>query len=177
MKEFDFIELASQNDLDLIETTSERNGYPLDLKKAIIGFTSMEEARSVADQHDLSVEIFHKRDGWNVWYRTGRQAYEPFTRSAEDYGDDFSLFTVSDADYYYENEVQDIVADFDNFEDIEKFLKERREVYDAICNLDDDEALVTYQGRLYEIIKRHTMGYYFDTYYYAIGVIDWNNED
>lgn len=177
MTEFDFIELASQNDLDLIETTSERNGYPLNLKKAIIGFDSMEEARIVADQNDLSVEIFHKRDGWNVWYRTGRQAYEPFTRSAEDYGDDFSLFTASDTDSYYENEVQDIVADFDNFDDVEEFLKERREVYDAISNLDDKEALVTYQGRLYEKIRRISMGYYFDTHSYAIGVIDWNKED
>ena len=51
------------------------------------------------------------------------------------------------------------------------------EVYDAICALEDDEAVVTYQGSLYEKIKRHSMGYYFDTHYYAIGLIDWNNED
>ena len=74
-------------------------------------------------------------------------------------------------------EVQKIISDFDNFEDVEKFLKERREVYDAICALDDNEAVVTYQGRLYEEIKRHSMGYYFDTHSYAIGLIDRNNED
>ena len=78
---------------------------------------------------------------------------------------------------YYENEVKEIISVFDNFEDVEKFLKERREVYDAICALDDDEAVVTYQGSLYEKIKRHSMGYYFDTHSYAIGLIDWNNED
>ena len=71
MKQFDFIDLAAQGGFELIETTSERSGYPLDLKKAIIGFDSMEEAREYAEQHDLSIEIFHKRDGWNVWYRTG----------------------------------------------------------------------------------------------------------
>ena len=177
MKQFDFIDLAAQGGFELIETTSERSGYPLDLKKAIIGFESMEEAREYAEQHDLSIEIFHKRDGWNVWYRTGDREYEPFTRTAEQYGDDYNLFTAEYADYYYENEVKEIISDFDNFKDVEKFLKERREVYDAICDLEDDEAVVTYQGSLYEKIKRHSMGYYFDTHYYAIGLIDRNNED
>ena len=177
MKQFDFINLAAQGGFELIETTSERSGYPLDLKKAIIGFESMEQAREYAEQHDLSIEIFHKRDGWNVWYRTGNRAYDPFTRTAEDYGDDYNLFTADDAADYYENEVKEIISDFDNFEDVEKFLKERREVYDAICALDDNEAVVTYQGSLYEKIKRHSMGYYFDTHSYAIGLIDRNNED
>lgn len=62
MKQFDFIDLAAQGGFELIETTSERSGYPLELKKAIIGFDSMEEAREYAEQHDLSIEIFHKRD-------------------------------------------------------------------------------------------------------------------
>ena len=87
MTQFDFIDLAAQGGLELIETTSERNGYPRCLKKAIIGFDSMEEAREYAEQHNLSIEIFHKRDGWSLWYRTGNRAYDPFIRTAEDYGD------------------------------------------------------------------------------------------
>ena len=154
MKQYDFIDLAAQKGLDLIETTSERSGYPLDLKKAIIGFASFEEANELAQEHGLSIEVFQRRDGWNVWYRTGNRAYDPFTRTAEDYGDDYNLFTAGDAADYYENEVDD-----------------------AICALEDNEAVVTYQGSLYEKIKKHSMGYYFDTHYYAIGLIDWNNED
>jgi len=177
MTQFDFIDLAAQGGLELIETTSERNGYPRCLKKAIIGFDSMEEAREYAEQHNLSIEIFHKRDGWSLWYRTGNRAYDPFTRTAEDYGDDYLLFTADDANNYYENEVQEIISDFDNFDDVENFLKERREVYDAICALGEDEAVVTYQGSLYEEIKLHSMSYYFDTHHYAIGLIDWDNED
>jgi len=87
------------------------------------------------------------------------------------------LFTADDANNYYENEVQEIISDFDNFDDVENFLKERREVYDAICALGEDEAVVTYQGSLYEEIKLHSMSYYFDTHHYAIGLIDWDNED
>ncbi len=73
--------------------------------------------------------------------------------------------------------VKEIISDFDNFEDVEKFMKERREVYDAICALDDNESVVTCQGSLYEEIKIHSMGYYFDTHSYAIGLIDRNDED
>ena len=177
MTQFDFIDLAAQGGLELIETTSERNGYPRCLKKAIIGFDSMEEAREYAEQHNLSIEIFHKRDGWSLWYRTGNRAYDPFIRTAEDYGDDYLLFTDDDANNYYENEVQEIISDFDNFDDVENFLKERREVYDAICALGEDEAVVTYRGSLYEKIKLHSMSYYFDTHHYAIGLTDWDNED
>ena len=177
MKQFDFINLAAQGGFELIETTSERSGYPLDLKKAIIGFASFEEANELAQEHDLSIEVFQRRDGWSLWYRTGNRAYDPFTRTAEQYGDDYNLFTADDAADYYENEVQEIISDFDNFEDVEKFLKERREVYDAICALDDNEAVVTYRGSLYEEIKLHSMSYNFDTHHYAIGLIDWDNED
>jgi len=87
------------------------------------------------------------------------------------------LFTADDANNYYEDEVQKIISDFDNFDDVGNFLKERREVYDAICALGEDEAVVTYRGSLYEEIKLHSMSYYFDTHHYAIGVIDWDNED
>ena len=177
MKQFDFENLACQNGLELIETTSERSGYPRNLKKAIIGFASFEEASEYAEKHDLSIEIFQKRDGWNVWYRTGYRAYEPFTRTAEQYGDDYNLFTAEYAADYYENEVQEIISDCDNFDDVERFLKERREVYDAICALGEDEAVVTYLGSFYEEIKLHSMSYYFDTHHYAIGLIDWDNED
>lgn len=35
MKQFDFIDLAAQGGFELIETTSERSGYPLDLKRLL----------------------------------------------------------------------------------------------------------------------------------------------
>ena len=176
MKQFDFEDLAYKEGLELIETTSERNGYPRCLKKAIIGFDSMEEADECAQKYGLSVEIFHKRDGWNLWYRTGNRAYEPFTRKVEEFGADYELFTAGGEEYYYEDEVRPFIDEFFNFEDVEKFLKERRQVYEEILLLKDNQAVLTYQGLFCDVIKLHTMSYNCDTHNYAIGVIDWNNE-
>ncbi len=174
MTKFDFIDLASKKGLDLIDTTSETNGYPRFLEKAIIGFDTMEEAEECAQKYGLSVEIFHKRDGWNLWYRTGNKAYEPFTRKAEEFGADYELFTAGGEEYYYEDEVRPFIDDFFNFEDVEKFLKERRQVYEEILLLKDNQAVLTYQGLFCDVIKLRTMSYNCDTHNYAIGVIDWN---
>lgn len=70
----DIEEIAYENGLELIDTTSAMNGYPQCLKKAIIGFDSFEEADKLAKENGLSIEIFTKRDGWNLWYRTGDKA-------------------------------------------------------------------------------------------------------
>lgn len=69
--------IAYENGLELIETTSERNGYPANLKYAIIGFNSFEEAEKIAKDNNLSIEIFTKNDGWQLYYRTGNRVHEP----------------------------------------------------------------------------------------------------
>lgn len=177
MTQFDFIALAEDAGLQLVDTTSESTGYPKNIKRAIIGFETMEEAQEYAEKYNLSIETFRKRDGWNLWYRTGDRAYEPFTRSAEDFGDDYMMYTANDEENYYLTEVKDAVSDFDNFDDIEQFLKERREVYDAICMLTGDEVVITERGVLSEVIPLHTMNYSYDTYHHAIGLIDRHSED
>ena len=118
----DLAEIASENGLQLIETTASRTGYPERLQKAIIGFDTFEQAEELAKENGLSIEFFRKRDGWNFWYRTGSTAYEPFRRSAEDFGDDYSEFSKEDLEDFYENEVQPMVSDFENFDDLRSFL-------------------------------------------------------
>lgn len=177
MTQFDFIELAVENNLEIIDTTSECNGYPRNIQKAIIGFETFEEAESLAKENNLDIEVFEKRDGWNFWYRTGERAFEPFGRSAEDYGDDYKIFTASDQEDFYENEVQSFIGEFENFDSVEDFIKKGHEVYDAICDLEEGEAVVTHEGCLYEVIQLHTMAYSYDTHHYAIGLIDRNEED
>lgn len=99
-------QIAYQNGLELIETTSERTGYPANLRHAIIGFETFEEAEKIAGENNLSIEIFTKRDGWQLYYRTGNSAHEPFKNSADNYGDDYHGFTTEDIDTFYEEEVK-----------------------------------------------------------------------
>ena len=44
MTQYEFENIASENGLQIICTTSEGNGYPHDLKDAIIGFKTFDQA-------------------------------------------------------------------------------------------------------------------------------------
>ena len=155
----------------VIDTTSAMNGYPEALKPALIGFDSYEDAERVAKEYGLSVEIFTKRDGWQLYYRTGNRAYSPIEVTAEDYGDDYRSFTSSDYDGFYENEVQERISEFKTFDDVEQFLEAKKKIYEAIEDLEEDEMVITCRGEYYETVKRYTMSRYYDTKTTVIGVI------
>lgn len=161
-----------ENGLEVISTTSARNGYPQSLQRAIIGFDSFEQADKLAKENGLSIEIFTKRDGWNLWYRTGDKAWEPFERSAEEYGDDYREFSEEDLEGFYENEVQPFVSDFADFASLRSFLDNKEKIYDKIEEADDDELVITSEGNYYDTIKKTTMEYCYDTHHFAIGLID-----
>lgn len=167
----DFYTIAEIENLQVIETTSAMNGYPQSLKKALIGFQSFEEAERIASEYGLSIEIFTKRDGWQLYYRTNNRAYSAIEISTEDFGDDYRSFTASDYDDFYENEVQDMIGEFESFEDVESFLKSQKKIYEAIENLEDDEMVLTCQGKYYDTVKQYTMCHYYDTKMTIIGLI------
>lgn len=167
-------EIAYEQGLDFITTTSEGTGYPSHLRDAIIGFDTYEQAEELAKEYNLSIEIFTKRDGWNLWYRTGHEAWEPFERSAEDYGDDYSGYTKADLEDFYENEVQPFVADFNDFTSLRDFLDTMENVKERIEDAEDDEIVITCCNDYCETIKATTMAYEYDTHHYAIGLIESN---
>lgn len=168
----DLVEIASENGLQLIETTASRTGYPECLRKAIIGFDTFEQADKLAEENGLSIEIFQKRDGWHLWYRTGSTAYEPFRRSAEDFGEDYSEFSNANLEDFYENEVQPMVSDFESFDALRSFLDQKERIKDEIEDAEDDEIVITCCGEYYDTIKERTMSYNYDSHSYAIGLID-----
>lgn len=168
----DIEDIAYENGLELIDTTSAMNGYPQCLKRAVIGFDSFDQAEKLAKENGLSIEIFTKRDGWNLWYRTGDKAWEPFERSADEYGDDYREFSEEDLEGFYENEVQPFVSDFADFASLRSFLDNKEKIYDKIEEADDDELVITSEGNYYDTIKETTMEYEYDTHHYAIGLID-----
>lgn len=165
-------DIAANNGLELIETTSSGTGYPQALCSAIIGFDTFEEAEELAKEHNLDIEIFTKRDGWNLWYRTGTTAYNSLERSAEDYGDDYHQYTKADLADFYQNEVQPFIGEFNDFEDLRSFLDKTEKIKDEIEDAEEDEIVITYCGEYYETIKKETMAYEYDTHHYAIGLID-----
>lgn len=175
-------EIASENGLQVISTTTGLNGYPRFLKKAIIGFENYEQAEKLAEEYHLDIEIFTKRDGWQLWSRDNNRAYDAFERSAEDYGENYQQFS---ADMSQDDFLQQVgAADFfdgladeeDGLDIIEEYITDLRKLYDEIAIADDDEIVIA-DGDVYvETIKKRTMQYSYDTKHYVIGLIN-NNED
>lgn len=163
-------DIAYEYGLELIETTSERNGYPRNLKKAIIGFNTFDEAEELADRYGLQVHTFERRDGWQLWYR-GNKAYGPMIISASDYGDDYSEYSTRDLDNFFQEHVKPSLADIDDFDSLAEFIDKMRGLYEDLQAIGDDAIIITHQGLYYDTVQKETMEWYHDTHHYVIGII------
>ena len=175
-------EIASENGLHVISTTTGLNGYPQFLKKAIIGFENFEQAENLAEEYHLDIEIFTKRDGWQLWSRGNNHAYDAFERSAEDYGENYQQFeaNMSQDDFLQQvgaaSYIDELADEEDGLDRIEEYMKDLRKLYNAIAKAADDEIVIA-DGDVYvETIKKKTMQYSYDTKNYVIGLIN-NNDD
>lgn len=72
--------LAEALGLEYVETTIERNGYPNNLKFAMIS-ESIDELNETADYleklgFEVDKYILHKKDGWHLWSRANENFFE-----------------------------------------------------------------------------------------------------
>ncbi len=171
MNKLDIYEIAQENNLQVIETTTGMNGYPQNLRNAIIGFDNFDEAKTLATKYGLRITTFFKKDGWQLWNRTGNITYRPMHITSSDYGDDYTHYSCSDAILFYENEVQPFLENFDNLDDLTKFIQEKQELLDEIKSIDDCQIIIACCGRCYDIIDRELMEWSYNTKNYVIGVI------
>lgn len=171
-------EIAELNNVTYIETTSGNNGYPQSIKGAIIGFDTFEEAQKLADEHNLSIEFFTKKDGWALWYRTESTAHELINNSSNDYGDDYSTFWKMTEEDFINQEItpiiKELIEDNASFEFIESFVKQQKELFVKIDDLEDNEIVITCQGEYYDTIKEKSMYFSHDTKHITIGLINRN---
>lgn len=166
-------EIAEIEGLEVIETTPELNGYPRSLKTAIIGFKDFPHAQEVAGKYRLQIESFETKSGWGLWTRRNRTMYEPYPISAEIFGDNYSDFTKMSEEDFIEQEVEPFMQDgFESFSQLETFLKDKKEIWDEIELMEEDEVVITYYGNYKETLKQRAMRFYHDTKSYVIGVIN-----
>lgn len=171
MKKLNIEEIAELENLEVIETTVGMNGYPKNIKSAIVGFESFEHAQKLANEYGLSIESFTKRDGWHLWNRNNNTVYEPYKNSAEDYGDNYTEIPKMDETDFIESEMRWFLEDVESFEEIDKFIKIKREVWECIEIMEDDEIVILHEGSYYETIKKESMAFSHDTRNYIIGLI------
>jgi len=173
----DLRSLAYSSNLEFIETTSERSGYPSHIKGAIIGFNNFEQAEKLAKDNNLDIEIFEKHDGWNLYYRTGNRAFEEFENHASDYGDNYEEFDNSWKEYdFYEQFIKPGLERFDNIDELRSFIDHKEHIFYEIDRITDEELVITVDGVFESVIEKHTMDFYHDTKTVVIGLINNNNE-
>lgn len=165
--------IAERYNLEIIETTDKSNGYPSNLKSAIIGFDNFKQAEEIAEKYNLKITSFHKRNGWSIWYRTNSSIGTPFTNSYEDYGDNYSEIHEMDEEEFIENEVKfffDSSNNIKSFSQIEAFLSAKKEIWKHVDLMEADEIVITYEGNYFDTIKKESMYFYHDTKHFVIGV-------
>lgn len=167
--------IAYDNGLQWVETTTASNGYPQNLKVAIIGMDTWDEAVRIANEHGLDIEIIESRDGWQLWHRCNNTAYHPMHIDSKDYGDDYNHYDGGDADWYFENEVKPFASECESIYDLEKFVDMHMEVMNEITDAREDQWVITRCGEYYDTIDKELMRWSYDTHNYEIALI--NHQD
>jgi len=166
----DLRDIAEKHNLTYIETTSASNGYPQNIKGAVVGFNTFDQAKELAEKYNLMIYSFHKRNGWSLWHRLN-EVCEPYYNTSEDYGDNYDeLCQISEEDFF-EDQIKYELQELESIDEVEKFLKVKKELWEEVENLDDDEIIITYLGSYYETVKKKSMSWYYDTHTYIIGLV------
>ena len=168
-EELSLEEIADIEELEYVETTIGTNGYPQNIQGAIIGFGDWEQLEKIATKYNLEAINLYSKDGWQLYERQG-SASEPYKNGSNDYGNDYNQ--EDNADIYQEEIMEDILpyAKFTTFEDVENWLKEKKEVYNELLTCGENEIVITCQGRFYEKINKTSMSFNYDTHHYIIGL-------
>jgi len=166
----DLRDIAEEYSLTYIETTSAPNGYPQNIKGAIVGFENFEKAKELSDKYNLSIYSFHKKDGWSLWYREN-EVYKPYNNSSEFYGDNYSDLCQMSEEDFFEDEVKHQLQECNSIDELENLLVVKKELWEEVEKLDDDELVITFLGNYYETVKMESMDWYYDTNNYIIGLV------
>lgn len=165
-------EIAYVCGLDVVETTTGRNGYPQNIKQAIVGFDEWEYVVSVAERYGLRITTLHKRDGWQLWERNGDTTLEPLKPTEEWYGDNYKFYQGDDTQTFFFDEMKPFLGDIDSYEELLSFIDDKRDAIKQIERAYENEWVVLREGEHYETIGKECMSWSHDTHHYVIALME-----
>lgn len=163
------LDIAYEYGLNLIETTSDRGGYPQELKHAIIGFNSFDEAEELAEQFGLQVQEFQRRSGWSLWYRTGNKVCEPYDYISK-MRENGECILSGDVTHVADLIKRDI-AELSSANDIISCIHEYEDILSEVASAEVNEFVFVKDGVFEGTYPCVTMDYVYDTKQYAIGLV------
>lgn len=165
--------IAYEHGLDLIETTSDGTGYPRDLKYAVIGFETFDEAQELADRYGLTVREFTRRDGWQLWVRGGKMFGEYDYEKVMGEGYPNEVIRT-----YRHTDAEDVISDlrehlqYASLRDMKILVENAEEVLEKLDDCQPDEFIVTCAGEYDGTYRCKTMSFSYDSSRYAIGIAE-----
>ena len=166
----DILERAEELGYKIVETTSEGNGYPSNLKKAVIGFETFEDAEKFAEENGGEIIELRRKAGQELWSRYGRmfEAYD----MKKVYADEpcYEMYFCGDEERFTDM-VKEQISEMNDFALIKDYVEEKEEIWDEFCTLGENEFILVKDGKLEGVIEEERMDYEYDSTYYRIGVI------
>ena len=159
-----------------VELTTAANNYPKNLSYAILSdnFKNWKEMKEFADDNDLQIINISTRDGWDFWVHKGG-AHKPLTVSADYFGDNYEGFSQMSEQEFFEKEIEILsFSDFTGFEDLEKFISKKKELFSEIEQLDEDDdgIIIALDGCYYDTYEQNSLYFTHDTHHYSFGLIE-----
>lgn len=166
-------EIAEENNLEIVDVTTGSNGYPSNTYYAIdaTGFESFDKVAEFADDNNLDISLLHRKDGWHFYESKGR-TWKPIQVSSEDYGDNYTEFSKMDEEDFINEEVKPLIEDATEFEQIQAILETKREIWEQIDLMDENEIVITHEGRYYETVSKVCLSFSEDTHNWIIALTE-----
>lgn len=173
MKKEELGNIACENGLEIVETTSDRSGYPRGLGWAVIGFYSFEEAKELADKHGLQVTLLERFDGWQLWYNSKQTLYEAPTLKPEDLGYYVSYDNETDKQRVIKD-CKEIIEGCDDMNEIRNIVTSRCAIVEELECLGDNEAIFVENPNKsieeWEKVNTQPTSWIYDTHYYEVAI-------
>ena len=169
-------ELELGEDLDIVEVTSGINGYPSNLRQAVVGFSSFDAAKELAEKYLKNVVLLHKRDGWNLYEIKGNSLGSEPELSPEDLGYQRRWDGWTDES----DLIEDFVDKIDGYDDLSVVIaiaNDYTQIYEDLQTLGDDEVIFAEPKNdagdsvPWEKVKEHPTSWSYDTHNYIVAVI------
>lgn len=162
-------DIAQEYGLDYCDTTTGMNGYPQELKLAVVGFGDAGTLRIVKEKYGMKAVELRKKEGHSLWTRSRAGYVEPYDLTRV-FDDGIQFFNESDIDAAVISMGESIANGEMDIDDIVRRINLLKEVNDTLEYIEDDEFIDLNESDI-ATHKIKAMGYEYDGTYYTYGLI------
>jgi hypothetical protein len=165
--------------LEIVETNDTTTDYPSGIRKALVGFYDIDEAREVLEKYGTKTAKLYeldRPDGHHFFTRRGRMTSTESINTRSIIGDDCELvsFASYDSDEAFGRTLADVINSCGgSLNDILEVLKNSEEIINKVSQMDiDTEEMLIVEGRYEEIVAKEPVRFSYDTHNYVIGFLE-----